>query len=143
MSRKTIAIICAFLVALCSGRGQASEPETDGLFGAPKPASGEDAAIVRKNYSRNLWAEYTNGARETTVKFDDDLEANCPVLTSLFFSTGHRLKWLTPNFSLDDAIVYVAGGDPAGNSAEIVVQNASCRYVLAVKRLNAKTERRG
>jgi hypothetical protein len=78
MSRKTIAIICAFLVALCSGRGQASEPETDGLYGMPKPASGEDAAIVRKNYFRNLWAEYTNGARETTVKFDDDLETKCP-----------------------------------------------------------------
>ncbi len=106
----------------------------------PKPAPGEDAAIVRKNYSRNLWAEYTNEGRETTVKFDDDLEAKCPVLTSLFFSTGHRLKWLTPNFSLDDAIVYVAGRGPDGTSADVIVQNASCRYVLAVKRFEREDE---
>lgn len=140
MSRKALGITCAFLVVLFGGNAQASESETDWLSGMPKPADGEDPAVVSKNYFRNLWAEHTNEGRETTVKFDDDLEARCPLLTSLFFSTGHRLKFLTPNFSLDDAIVYAAGSAPDGTSADVIVQNASCRYVLAVKRFEREDQ---
>lgn len=135
MSYKTLAIVCALFIAPLGGGGIRSlvQPEADGLSGMPKPAPGEDPEFVRRNFLWNLFAEHSGG-RVTTVKFGEGRETKCPMLSSLFFSGGRRLEWLTPNFSLEDLTMYVEGTDPEGTSADLVVGNAACRYVLTVRR---------
>jgi hypothetical protein len=135
--QKPLGIICAILIAVLNdGTRALAESDTDGLSWLPQPAPGEDALVVRRNAIMNKLVEVTNN-RVTIVKFDDDVETKCPILTSLFFSTDKRLELLTPNFSLDDATqttIYVEGNGPEGKSADVVVQNTACRYVLTVKR---------
>jgi hypothetical protein len=137
MSQKTLEIICAVFIALLSdGPFASAEPDPDEPSWMPKPAPGEDALVVRRNAFMNKLAEARNN-RVTIVKFDDDIETKCPTLTSLFFSAGNRLELLTPNLSLRDAagtVVYSEGGGPDGSSADFVVENTACRYVLTVKR---------
>jgi hypothetical protein len=143
MARKTLVIICALFIALLSdGTRVSAEPDADVLSWLPDPAPGEDALVVRRNAILNKWVEVTNG-RVTIVKFDDDLETKCPTLTSLFFSTGNRLEFLTPKFSLLDAagtVFYLEGGGPEGSRADVVVENTACRYVLTVKRYDRDGE---
>jgi hypothetical protein len=143
MPTKTLGIICALSIALLSiGTRASAESDTDALSWLPEPAPGEDALVVRRNAAMNKLAEVTNN-RVTTVKFDDDLATTCPTLTSLFFSTGNRLELLTPNFSLLDAAqttVYLDGSGPEGKSADIVVGNTACRYVLTVRRYDRDQE---
>jgi len=135
MPRKMLGIACAVFIALLSTQPSA-EPDADGLSWLPQPAPGEDALVVTRNAIMNKLVEVT-GNRVTTIKFDDDIETRCPTLTSLFFSTGDRLELLTPNFNLKDAArttVYLEGSGPEEKSADFVVQNTSCRYVLTVRR---------
>lgn len=135
MPKKTLGIACAVFIALLSTQSLA-EPDADGLSWLPQPAPGEDILVVTRNAIMNKLVEVT-GNRVTTVKFDDDIETKCPTLTSLFFSTGDRLELLTPNFSLRDAArttVYLEGSGLEEKSADFVVQNTSCRYVLTVRR---------
>jgi hypothetical protein len=137
MPQKTLAIICAMFIALlCDATRASAEPDADGLSWLPEPAPGEDLLVVRRNAVMNKLAEITNN-RVTIVKFDDDLETKCPVLTSLLFSTDKKVELLTPNLSLYDAAqttVYSEGSGPEDSSADFVVENTACRYVLAVKR---------
>jgi hypothetical protein len=142
MGQKTL-VICALFIALLSDSMRASaEPDPDALSWLPQPVPGEDALVVRRNAILNKWVEITNN-RVTIVKFDDDLEIKCPTLTSLFFTTGKRLELLTPNLSFYDAAqttVYLEGSGPEGSSADVVVQNTACRYVLTVKRYDRDGE---
>ncbi|WJR76459.1 hypothetical protein [Bradyrhizobium sp. NP1] len=137
MSQKALAIVCAlFIVPLSDGTRASAEPDVDWPSWMPQPGPGEDAVVVRRNAFMNKLAEARNN-RVTIVKFDNDLEANCPTLTSLFFSAGDRLELLTPNLSLNDAAgttVYLDGSNSDGKRADFFVQNAACRYVLTVKR---------
>jgi hypothetical protein len=136
MSQGTLGIICAIFIALLSDGARAAEPDVDGPSWMPQPAPGEDALVVRRNAFMNKMAEVRNN-RVTIVKFDDDVGSKCPTLTSLFFSAGNRLELLTPNLSLGDAAqttVYLEGGGPDRSSADFVVQNTACKYVLTVKR---------
>jgi hypothetical protein len=143
MSQKTLGIICAMFIALLSDGTRASaEPDADVPSWLPQPAAGEDALVVRRNAFLNKLVEVTNN-RVTIVKFDDDLETKCPTFTSLFFSTGKRLELLTPSFSLDDTAqttVYLEGSGPEEKSADFVVENTACRYVLTVKRYDRDGE---
>lgn len=143
MPQKTLGIICALCVALLGDGTRASaETDADVLSWLPQPAPGEDALVVRRNAVMNKMAEATNN-RVTIVKFDDDIETRCPTLTSLFSSTGNRLELLTPNLSLNDAAqttVYLEGSGPEEKSADIVVENTACRYVLTVKRYDRDGE---
>lgn len=141
MPQKTLGVICAVFIALLSTQSSA-ESDADVLSWLPQPAPGEDVLVVNRNAIMNKWAEHRNN-RVTIVKFDDDIETRCPILTSLFFSAGNRLELLTPNFSLGDAAqttVYVEGNGPEGKSADFVVQNTACRYVLTVKRYDRDGE---
>jgi hypothetical protein len=138
MPQKTLAIICAIFIALLSDGTRASaESDTDMPAWMPQPAApGEDALVIRRNAFMNKLAEAWDN-RVAIVKFDDDLETRCPMLTNLFFSAGNRLELLTPNLSLRDAagtVVYLEGGGPDGSNADFVVENMACRYVLTVKR---------
>jgi hypothetical protein len=137
MLRETLGILGAMLIVLLSDGTRASaDTDVDVLSWLPQPAPGEDALVVRRNAVMNKLAEAMNN-RVTIVKFDDDLETKCPILTNLFFSAGNRLEFLTPNLSLRDAagtVVYSEGGGPVGSNADFVVENKACRYVLTVKR---------
>lgn len=137
MAKKTLGIIFAMVFALLGhGTRASAEPDADGPSWMPQPAPGEDALVVRRNAFMNRMAEAMNN-RVTIVKFDDDTETKCPVLTSLFFSNDKKLEMLTPNFSLYDAAqttVYSEGSGPEGSNSGFVVENTACRYVLAVKR---------
>jgi hypothetical protein len=143
LSQKTLGIICALSIALLSDGMRAwAEPDPDAPPWMPEPGPGEDALVVRRNAFMNKMMEVRNN-RVTIVKFDDDLETKCPTLTSLFFSAGNRLELLTPNFSLRDAagtVVYSEGNGAEGSSADFVVENTACRYVLTVKRYDRDGE---
>ena len=137
MSKRTLGIVCAIFIGLLSDGTRASaEPEADVLSWLPQPAPGEDAVVVRRNAVMNKMAEARNN-RVTIVKFDDDIETKCPILTTLFFAAGNKLEWVTPNFNLNDAArttVYFEGSGPEEKSVDFVIENAACRYVLTVKR---------
>ena len=136
MPQKMFGIICAVFIALLSDGMRAAEPVADGLSWMPQPAPGEDAVVVRRNAFMNKLVEVSN-ERVTIVKFDDDVETGCPILTSLFIANSKKIELLTPRFSLADAVqmtVYSEGRGPDGNSAVFVVGNEACRYVLTVKR---------
>jgi len=135
MSQGTLAIICAFFIALLSDGMRAwAEPAADVPPWQIEPAPGEDILVVRRNAVLLKLAEALNN-RVTIVKFDDDIETKCPMLTSLFFSAGNSVKLLTPNFSLYDAAgTTVDSPDSGSNDEGFVVQNSACRYVLTVKR---------
>jgi hypothetical protein len=143
MSQKTLGIICALFVALLSDSMRASaEPDADVRPWQIEPARGEDLLVVRRNAVLLKMAEAWNN-RVTIVKFDDDIETKCPTLTSLFFSAGNWLELLTPNFSLYDAAgttIYSERNSAEGKSADFVVQNAACRYLLTVKRYDRDGE---
>ena len=136
MSQKTLIIICAIFIALLIDSTRASAESGTGV--PPwlvEPAAGEDVLVVRRNVVMNMMAEASNN-RVTIVKFDDNVESKCPKLTSLFFSARNSLELLTPNFSLRDAIstIVYSTGNGSESSADFVVQNESCRYVLTIKR---------
>jgi hypothetical protein len=117
----------------------------DVLTWLPDPGPGEDALVVRRNAIMNKFVTVTDN-RVTIVKFDDDLETNCPTLTNLFSSNGNRLELVTPNFSVRDAagtLVYLEGSGPEGIVADFVVENAACRYVLTVKRYDRDGDAEG
>jgi hypothetical protein len=143
MPQKTLGIICAIFIALLGDGTRASaEPDPDVLSWLPDAGPGEDALVVRRNAVLNKMAEHRND-RVTIVKFDDDLEIKCPTLTSLFFSAGNQLELLTPNFSLRDAagtVLYSEGNGQDASSADFVVGNTACRYVLTVKRYDRDGE---
>jgi hypothetical protein len=129
--KKVLAIIFALLIVPFGNDLHSQESDTS--WWLPKLKSGEDALVANRNAVLNKMAEHFD-KRLTIVKFDDDLETKCPVLTSLFSSTGSRLSWLTPNYSLYDARAYVDGRGADKASASLVVENADCRYVLTVRR---------
>ncbi len=137
MWQKTLGIVCAVLIGLLGAGTRASaEPDSDVLTWLPQPAPGEDALVVRRNAVMNKMAEARNN-RVTIVKFDEDTETKCPTLTNLFFSAGDKLEWATPNLNLSDAAkttVYLEGSGPEEKSADFVIQNTACRYVLTVRR---------
>jgi hypothetical protein len=136
MPQRMLGIICAVFIALLGDGARAAEPDADGPSWMPQPAPGEDALVVRRNAFMNKMAEIAN-ERVTIVKFDDDIETGCPILTSLFFSNAKNIELLTPWFSLSDAartVVYSEGRGPEGSNAVFVVGNDACRYVLTVKR---------
>lgn len=143
MSQKTFVLLCALFIGLSIGSMRvAAEPDADVLSWLPDPAPGEDALVVRRNAIMNRLAEVTN-ERVTIVKFDSDVDTRCPTLTSLFFSTRSILELLTPHFSLGGAVetnVYMGGTGPEEKSADLVVQNSTCRYVLTVKRYDRDGE---
>ncbi|MDP1868252.1 MAG: hypothetical protein Q8L13_18190 [Bradyrhizobium sp.] len=137
MPQKVLGIVGAvFIGLLIDGSRASAEPDADVLSWLRQPAPGEDALVVRRNAVMNKMAEARNN-RVTIVKFDDDTETKCPTLANLFFSAGGKLEWVTPNISLSDAAkttVYLEGGGPEDKSADFVIQNTFCRYVLTVKR---------
>jgi hypothetical protein len=135
MSRKALGLICAALFAVLSDAMMVSAgSDPDAPPWMPDPGPGEDALVVRRNAFMNKLAEAEN-KRVTIVKFDDNLETKCPTLTSLLFSTGNRLELSTPNFSLHGtAGTYVYSQGNGSDSAEFVIRNAACRYVLTVNR---------
>src|SRR5438046_10661842 len=101
MSNNRLGMSCVVLIVLLGG-GIRALAEFDG--GIPpwevEPRSGEDRLVVRRNAFLNEMAKGRNG-RVTIVKFDDDSENRCPILTSLLFSAGGRREWLTPEFNLE------------------------------------------
>jgi hypothetical protein len=137
MSKMVRIVISAIFIALVGCGTQAlAEPDADVLSWVPQPGPGEDALVVGRNAILNKLVEVTN-ERVTIVKFDDDVETGCPILTSLFFSTGKIIELLIPRHSLHDAAqttVYAEGDGADGGNAGFVIGNASCRYVLTVKR---------
>lgn len=137
MLSKLLGVVCTLSVALWSGGALSAEPEVDMESWLPKLKPGEDALVANRNILLNKMVERFD-ERVTIVKFDNDLETKCPTITSLFFSTGHRLKWLTPNSSLYDVNLYVNAGGADETSADVIVQNATCRYVLTVKRYEGR-----
>jgi hypothetical protein len=71
--------------------------------------------------------------RSKGFSFEDEYDVGCPRFTSLIYSAGNKLQFITPTYSLFGLGAYTRDGYQA-NSTDIIFPNDACRYIITIKK---------